>query len=56
MGKAPEWQRSEGVQLTGKTLGLIGFGSIAAELARRATGCGMKARAWNRSPKSEPNV
>jgi D-3-phosphoglycerate dehydrogenase len=54
--RAGEWQRTEGVQLTGKTLGLIGFGSIAAELARMATGCGMKVMAWNRSPKSVPNV
>ena len=30
------WLRSEGVQLTGKTLGLIGFGGIAAEVARLA--------------------
>ena len=28
------WLRSEGVQLGGKTLGLIGFGGIAAEVAR----------------------
>jgi D-3-phosphoglycerate dehydrogenase len=54
--RAGEWQRTEGVQLTGKTLGLIGFGGIAAELARLAAGCGMKVIAWNRSPKSEPNV
>jgi len=45
------WLRSEGVQLTGKTLGLIGFGGIAAEVARLALGCGMKVIAWNRSPR-----
>lgn len=54
--RAGEWQRTDGVQLTGKTLGLIGFGGIAAELARMAAGCGMKVIAWNRSPKSVPNV
>ena len=34
----------EGMQLAGKTLGLIGFGGIAAEVARLATGIGMKVR------------
>jgi D-3-phosphoglycerate dehydrogenase len=46
------WLRSEGTQLTGKTLGLIGFGGIAAEVARLANGLGMKVLAWNRTPRS----
>jgi len=50
------WLREDGMQLTGKTLGLIGFGGIAAEVARIATGSGMKVIAWNRSPKSFPGV
>lgn len=50
------WLRTDGVQLTGKTLGLIGFGGIAAEVARLASGAGMKVIAWNRSPKSHPGV
>ena len=45
------WLRSEGSQLTGKTLGLIGFGGIAAEVARLANGLGMKVLAWNRTPR-----
>ncbi|HKU87368.1 MAG TPA: NAD(P)-dependent oxidoreductase [Casimicrobiaceae bacterium] len=45
------WVRTEGVQLTGKTLGLIGFGSIAAEVARIAKGSGLRVIAWNRTPK-----
>jgi D-3-phosphoglycerate dehydrogenase len=45
------WLREDGMQLTGKTLGLIGFGGIAAEVARIALGSGMKVIAWNRSPK-----
>ncbi len=32
--RAGNWLRTEGMQLTGKTLGLIGFGGIAAEMAR----------------------
>ena len=37
------WLRTEAVQLTGKTLGLIGFGGIAAEMARLALGAGSSA-------------
>ena len=54
--RAGNWLREDGMQLTGKTLGLIGFGGIAAEVARIATGSGMKVIAWNRSPKSYPGV
>jgi D-3-phosphoglycerate dehydrogenase len=50
------WLREDGMQLTGKTLGLIGFGGIAAEVARIASGSGMKLIAWNRTPKTFPNV
>ena len=50
------WLRRDALQLTGKTLGLIGFGGIAAEAARMARGCGMKVIAWNRSPKTHPGV
>jgi D-3-phosphoglycerate dehydrogenase len=50
------WLRTEGVQLTGKTLGLIGFGGIAAETARLAQGIGMRVLAWNRTPKASPGV
>jgi D-3-phosphoglycerate dehydrogenase len=54
--RAGNWLRSEGMQLTGKTLGLIGFGGIAAEVARIAVGSGMRVLAWNRTPKSVPGV
>jgi D-3-phosphoglycerate dehydrogenase / 2-oxoglutarate reductase len=50
------WLREDGMQLTGKTLGLIGFGGIAAEVARIALGSGMKVVAWNRSPKQFSSV
>src|SRR3546814_3841198 len=52
--RAGNWLRSDGVQLTGKTVGLLGFGGIAAEMARLCLGAGMKVLAWNRSPKSHP--
>jgi D-3-phosphoglycerate dehydrogenase len=50
--RAGNWLRDDGMQLTGKTLGLIGFGGIAAEVARIALGSGMRVIAWNRSPKT----
>jgi D-3-phosphoglycerate dehydrogenase / 2-oxoglutarate reductase len=50
------WLRDDGMQLTGKTLGLIGFGGIAAEVARIALGSGMKVIAWNRSPRKFAGV
>ena len=46
--RAGNWLRDDGMQLTGKTLGLIGFGGIAAEVARIALGSGMRVIAWNR--------
>jgi D-3-phosphoglycerate dehydrogenase / 2-oxoglutarate reductase len=50
------WLRTEGVELTGKTIGLLGFGGIAAEVARIASGSGMRVLAWNRTPKTAPGV
>ena len=49
--RAGNWLREDGMQLTGKTLGLIGFGGIAAEVARIALGSGLRVIAWNRTPK-----
>jgi D-3-phosphoglycerate dehydrogenase / 2-oxoglutarate reductase len=54
--RAGNWLREDGMQLTGKTLGLIGFGGIASEVARIALGSGMKVIAWNRSPKQFSGV
>ncbi|MFL9501681.1 NAD(P)-dependent oxidoreductase [Rhodopseudomonas palustris] len=51
-----QWLREDGMQLTGKTLGLIGFGGIGAEVARIAHGSGMKVIAWNRSTKQIDGV
>ena len=54
--RAGNWLREDGMQLTGKTLGLIGFGGIAAEVARIALGSGMRVIAWNRTPKQFAGV
>jgi D-3-phosphoglycerate dehydrogenase len=50
------WQRTDGMQLRGKTLGLIGFGGIAQELARLALGAGLRVVAWNRTPRQHAGV
>jgi D-3-phosphoglycerate dehydrogenase len=51
-----DWPRTDGMQLTGKTVGIVGFGGIGAEMARLCAGAGMKVLAWNRTPKSHPGV
>lgn len=54
--RAGRWTRTEGPQLTGKTLGLLGFGGIAGELARLGAAIGMRVLAWNRTQRSAPGV
>ena len=54
--RAGQWLRTEGMQLTGKTIGLVGYGGIAAEVARIAGGSGMRGLAWNRTPRTMPSV
>lgn len=45
------WVPREGVQLLGKTLGVIGLGGIGGEVLRMGRGLGMEVIAWNRTPK-----
>lgn len=40
--KSGKWLKPTGQELTGKTLGIIGFGAIGHQLARMASGIGMK--------------
>jgi D-3-phosphoglycerate dehydrogenase len=54
--RAGNWKRTEAMQLTGKTLGLVGFGGIGKEMARLSLGVGMRVIAWNRSPAAHPGV
>lgn len=54
--RAGNWLRNDALQLTGRTIGLVGFGGIAAEVARLASGSGMNVLAWNRSPKTRDGV
>jgi D-3-phosphoglycerate dehydrogenase / 2-oxoglutarate reductase len=44
------WQVMQGMELKGKTLGLIGLGGIGREMARLAKGIGLEAIAFNRTP------
>ncbi|MCX6155616.1 MAG: D-2-hydroxyacid dehydrogenase [Candidatus Kapabacteria bacterium] len=46
-GKWPKKEYAKGIELTGKTLGLLGFGNIGREVAKRALGLGMKVIAFD---------
>jgi len=50
------WTPHEGVQLTGKTIGIIGLGGIGREVARIAGGQGMKVIGWNRTKHADITV
>jgi D-3-phosphoglycerate dehydrogenase len=55
--RAGTWSTREGVQLQGKTLGIIGLGGIGREVLRIGRGLGMEVIAWNRTPRAgEPLV
>src|SRR5215472_8088504 len=45
-----EWITREGVQLAGKTLGIVGLGGIGREVMRIGQGLGMAVIAYNRTP------
>jgi D-3-phosphoglycerate dehydrogenase len=51
--RAGGWRQVEGVQLLGKTLGIVGLGGIGKEVARLGRGLGMAVLAWNRSPQPD---
>jgi D-3-phosphoglycerate dehydrogenase len=48
--RAGTWSPGEGVQVAGKTLGIIGLGGIGREVLRIGHGLGMQVIAWNRTP------
>ncbi len=50
------WRPMQGMELRGKTIGIVGLGGIGREMARIASGIGLKAVAWNRSPRPDAKV
>jgi D-3-phosphoglycerate dehydrogenase len=51
--KSGRWTRLDNFSLQGKTLGLIGAGNIAAEMARLCRAIGMQVQAWTFHPSPE---
>ncbi len=54
--RAGTWTPHEGVQLLGKTLGVIGLGGIGREVARIGKGMGMEVIGWNRTRHADLTV
>src|ERR1700680_1579702 len=54
--RAGAWEPLEGVELHGKTLGIIGLGGIGREVARIGAGIGMRVIGWNRTPRPEAGI
>jgi D-3-phosphoglycerate dehydrogenase len=48
--KSERWERKKGIEIEGRTLGLVGCGQIGKEVALRALGVGMKVTAFRRHP------
>jgi D-3-phosphoglycerate dehydrogenase / 2-oxoglutarate reductase len=51
--RAGTWTPQEGMQLLGKTLGVIGLGGIGCEVARIGKGLGMNVIGYNRTPRPD---
>ncbi|WP_422002635.1 2-hydroxyacid dehydrogenase [Reyranella sp.] len=50
------WRPMQGMELRGKTLGVVGLGGIGREMARIAAGIGLEVVAYNRSARSGATV
>jgi D-3-phosphoglycerate dehydrogenase len=50
------WRPMQGMELRGKTLGIVGLGGIGREMARIAAGVGLKVIAYNRSARPDAPV
>ncbi len=47
--RSGEWKAAPGIELGGRTLGIVGLGGIAAELIAMARGLGMEVVSWSRN-------
>jgi D-3-phosphoglycerate dehydrogenase len=54
--RAGKWTPHEGMQLLGKTLGVIGLGGIGREVARIGKGMGLEVIGWNRTKHADITV
>jgi D-3-phosphoglycerate dehydrogenase len=50
------WRPMQGMELRRKTLGIVGLGGIGREMARIASGVGLKVIAYNRSARPDASV
>ena len=50
-----QWQKLQPVEVAGKTVGIVGLGSVGMELARKAQGLGMRVVATKRSLVDKPS-
>ncbi|MHB0870801.1 MAG: 2-hydroxyacid dehydrogenase, partial [Chloroflexota bacterium] len=51
--RSGQWRHVEGVELRGKTLGVVGLGAIGQEVATMARAFGMRVVAWSLTPDEE---
>jgi phosphoglycerate dehydrogenase-like enzyme len=51
--KAGGWERTPALQVSGRTLGIVGFGAIGRAVARRAAGFGMRVLAYDVAPDAD---
>ena len=50
--KAEQWKRRKGIEVLGRTLGLVGCGDIGKQVVLMAVGVGMKVEAFRRHPEA----
>ena len=51
-----EWPRGQGVELRGKTCGVVGLGAIGRQFAALARGIGMRVVGWTMHPQPLPGI
>ncbi|HWH76799.1 MAG TPA: D-2-hydroxyacid dehydrogenase [Candidatus Binatus sp.] len=53
--KQKQWQKLAPVEVEGKTVGIVGLGTVGLELARKAKSLGMRVLATKRNPGEKPD-